>query len=110
MTAFVGGVVIGTSAAALLFFLGKVAGISGIAGGILRAEAGDRAWRIAFIAGLASGGTLLRALRGCRAVRPRAIGRDDNQDRTRRRRPGSFLFVGAMMWAMLLYEWRARRR
>jgi uncharacterized membrane protein YedE/YeeE len=57
-----GGIVVGGSAAALLLFLGRVAGISGIAGGLLRAEAGDRTWRIAFVAGLAAGGALLRVL------------------------------------------------
>lgn len=60
--ALIGGTLIGASAAALLLVLGKVAGISGIAGAIPHADTGDRAWRIAFIAGLASGGMLLRVL------------------------------------------------
>ena len=57
-----GGILIGLSAAAVLLFLGKVAGISGIAGGLLGAPAGDRLWRACFLAGLLAGGALLRAL------------------------------------------------
>jgi len=59
---FAGGVLIGISAGAVLFFLGKVAGISGIAGGFLAARPGDRLWRGCFIAGLLAGGALLHAL------------------------------------------------
>jgi len=57
-----GGMLIGLSAAAVLLFLGKVAGISGIAGGLLGAAPGDRFWRAAFLAGLLGGGALLRAI------------------------------------------------
>jgi hypothetical protein len=57
-----GGMLIGLSAAAVLLFLGKVAGISGIAGGLLGAAPGDRLWRAAFLAGLLGGGALLRAI------------------------------------------------
>lgn len=47
-----GGLLIGLAAAMLALLNGRIAGISGIAGGLLGAAAGDRAWRIAFIAGL----------------------------------------------------------
>lgn len=47
-----GGVAIGLAAAVMILFNGRIAGISGILGGLLRAAAGERAWRIAFIAGL----------------------------------------------------------
>lgn len=47
-----GGVLIGIASALFLFFNGRIAGISGIVGGLLRPVAGDRAWRLAFIAGL----------------------------------------------------------
>jgi uncharacterized membrane protein YedE/YeeE len=51
--ALVGGLLIGLSAALLLFFNGRIAGISGIVGGLLaRPRSGDYAWRIAFVAGL----------------------------------------------------------
>jgi uncharacterized membrane protein YedE/YeeE len=55
-----GGMLIGLAAAGLLLFVGRVAGISGIAGGLLGAGAGDRLWRAAFLAGLLAGGALLR--------------------------------------------------
>lgn len=57
-----GGVLIGLSAAGLLVALGRVAGVSGILGGVLTAPPGDRAWRASFVAGLLAGGVLLHAL------------------------------------------------
>jgi uncharacterized membrane protein YedE/YeeE len=51
-TSLASGVLIGAAAAMLLLLNGKIAGISGIAGGLLRPRAGDVGWRIAFIAGL----------------------------------------------------------
>jgi uncharacterized protein len=47
-----GGVLIGLAAAALVLLNGRIAGISGIAGGLLRPTRGDIAWRAAFLAGL----------------------------------------------------------
>ena len=51
-TALSGGALIGVAAALLLMFNGRIAGISGILGGILTATPGDIPWRAAFIAGL----------------------------------------------------------
>ena len=51
-TSLAGGVLIGTAAAMLLLINGKVAGISGILGGLLRPRGGDIGWRVAFIVGL----------------------------------------------------------
>lgn len=51
-TSLAGGVLIGLAAAMLLLLNGKIAGISGILGGLLRPRAGDIGWRAAFIAGL----------------------------------------------------------
>jgi uncharacterized membrane protein YedE/YeeE len=50
--ALAGGVLIGVAVAVLLLLGGRVAGISGIAGGLLRPVPGDRAWRLAFLGGL----------------------------------------------------------
>lgn len=50
-----GGALIGCSAALLLFFNGRIAGISGITGGLLGPANRDTAWRIAFLAGLVLG-------------------------------------------------------
>ena len=47
-----GGVLIGIAAAMLLLLSGRVAGISGIVGGLLVPKPGDIAWRLAFVIGL----------------------------------------------------------
>src|SRR3989304_1896777 len=51
-TAVAGGGSIGAAAVLLLATLGRVAGISGIAAGSLRAAEGERGWRWAFLSGL----------------------------------------------------------
>ena len=48
-----GGLLIGLATAMLLLLNGRIAGISGIVGGLLRPAPGDRAWRLAFVLGLA---------------------------------------------------------
>jgi uncharacterized protein len=50
--AIAGGLLIGTAAAMLLLLNGRIAGISGIVGGLLRVRFGDTGWRAAFVAGL----------------------------------------------------------
>jgi len=61
---FLGGVLIGISATALLLFNGRIAGISGILNGLWRGSgASEWAWRAAFVAGLIGGGaTAMRVL------------------------------------------------
>lgn len=54
-----GGMIIGFAASLLLWLNGRIAGISGIFGGLLKAQPGDTAWRFCFIAGLLVGGMLL---------------------------------------------------
>ena len=49
-----GGILIGLATAMFLLFNGRIAGISGIVGGLLRLAKGDIAWRIAFVLGLIS--------------------------------------------------------
>ena len=51
-TSLGGGIMIGVAAAMLVLLNGRIAGISGIIGGVLRPAAGDMAWRFAFILGL----------------------------------------------------------
>lgn len=51
-TSLVGGLMIGLAAAMFLFFNGRIAGISGIVGGLFRPASGNIAWRLAFIAGI----------------------------------------------------------
>ena len=52
VSALIGGAVIGAAAAALVVLNGRIAGVSGILGGLLRPKRGDVAWRAAFVAGL----------------------------------------------------------
>ncbi|MRW89859.1 YeeE/YedE family protein [Duganella sp. FT80W] len=51
-SALAGGVLIGLASAAFVLFNGRIAGISGILGGLLRPRGGDIGWRLAFIGGL----------------------------------------------------------
>ncbi|GKT02380.1 YeeE/YedE [Acidovorax sp. SUPP3434] len=51
-TALAGGALIGLAAGGFFLLAGRIAGISGVAGGLLRPRRGDRAWRAAFLAGL----------------------------------------------------------
>jgi len=59
VSALAGGVVIGIASALLLLTHGRVAGISGIVGGLLAPVRGEFGWRAAFAAGLVGGGILL---------------------------------------------------
>ena len=52
LSAAIGGALIGLSAVLLMLLTGRIAGISGIFGGLLSPDSRDRGWRIAFIAGL----------------------------------------------------------
>ncbi|WP_324020623.1 YeeE/YedE family protein [Pantoea sp. JZ29] len=47
-----GGLLIGAAAGLLVLFCGRIAGISGILGGLLKRQSADKPWRFAFIAGL----------------------------------------------------------
>lgn len=51
-TSLAGGILIGAAAAMFLLLNGRIAGISGILGGLLRPKAGDTGWRVAFVLGL----------------------------------------------------------
>lgn len=52
LSAAIGGALIGLSAVLLMLSSGRIAGISGIFSGLLNLRSEDRAWRIAFLAGL----------------------------------------------------------
>ena len=51
-SALAGGVLIGIAAAMFVLLNGRIAGISGVVGGLFRPVAGDVAWRAAFVIGL----------------------------------------------------------
>ncbi len=55
----VGGMLIGLAASGYLLFNGRVAGISGIVGGLLQRRTGDRHLQGAFVIGLSGAGLLL---------------------------------------------------
>ncbi|RZL00331.1 MAG: YeeE/YedE family protein [Rubrivivax sp.] len=50
--ALVGGVLIGVAAAMLVLLNGRIAGISGLLGGLWRPASGEVGWRLAFVLGL----------------------------------------------------------
>ena len=51
-SAVVGGLIIGVAVSLFVLVNGRIAGISGIVGGLLRPRTGDVVWRFAFVAGL----------------------------------------------------------
>ena len=53
-SALAGGVLIGIAAAMFALLNGRIAGISGVIGGLLKPTPGDVAWRAAFVVGLLS--------------------------------------------------------
>ena len=55
VAALAGGVLIGLAAVLLMWLNGRIAGVSGIAGGLWFAVRGDRAWRALFVVGLIAG-------------------------------------------------------
>lgn len=60
IAAAVGGILIGLSAFLMMWLIGRIAGVSGIAVGIMNSAGEDNRWRIAFIVGLILGGFLLK--------------------------------------------------
>jgi uncharacterized membrane protein YedE/YeeE len=61
---FLGGVLIGLAAVLLLLANGRIAGVSGIVGGLLSRKPGDIGWRVAFVLGLWLGALVYWAARG----------------------------------------------
>lgn len=53
-SALIGGLLIGVATSIFALLNGRIAGISGIIGGIMRPAKGDIAWRMAFLLGLMS--------------------------------------------------------
>jgi uncharacterized membrane protein YedE/YeeE len=52
ISALTGGAIIGLAVSLYLLLTGRVAGISGIVGGLVKPKPGDFAWRLAFVGGL----------------------------------------------------------
>lgn len=68
--AVTGGALIGVAASGLLLLTGRVAGVSGIAAGLLRRPDAETAWRLAFVLGLLAGGVILRIVMPAAFQRP----------------------------------------
>jgi len=64
LSGLIGGLMIGAAAGLLMLLNGRVAGISGILGGLLSPKAGNWAWRLAFVAGIVAGPVAVRAAGG----------------------------------------------
>ena len=62
LNALIGGSLIGLAASLMLFFNGRVTGISGIYSGVLQKISPDFYWRIAMILGLVVGGAVVYRL------------------------------------------------
>jgi uncharacterized membrane protein YedE/YeeE len=62
LQALLGGTLIGFAASTLLVLDGRIAGVSGIVGGLIPPKRGDAAWRALVVAGLVMGGLLLGLL------------------------------------------------
>lgn len=60
MQALLGGIIIGIAVSLMLLYNGRVTGISGIVGGLLKKETLDKNWRFLFLAGLLTGGFIIR--------------------------------------------------
>ncbi len=63
LSALVGGIMIGASASVLLLATGRIAGISGIVGGLVPPVASDALWRLLFLGGLVAGVLAWRVMR-----------------------------------------------
>lgn len=70
ISAIIGGALIGVAASWLLLARGRIAGISGILGGLLGRWDEQSAWRLSFLGGLLVGGGLLVALMPTTIVAP----------------------------------------
>ncbi len=69
LSGLVGGALIGLASALMMLLAGRIAGISGIFGGLIAPRANDRGWRLAFIAGLIAA-PLVAALSGAALPAP----------------------------------------
>lgn len=67
-----GGLLIGAAVLVLFHALGRIAGVSGMAIGAIRPSTphAERAWRLAFLAGLVTGPLVAMAVLGVRLIQP----------------------------------------
>ncbi len=63
-----GGLLLGLASAAFVLLNGRILGISGIVGGLLRPKGGDISWRLAFLLGMFAAPVVYGLLVGAKAV------------------------------------------
>lgn len=63
VSAFSGGILIGLAATLLLLFNGRIAGISGIMSGLIKAPHSEVTWRIAFLVGIVIGAFIFHQIK-----------------------------------------------
>jgi uncharacterized membrane protein YedE/YeeE len=68
-TSLAGGILLGLASAMFILINGRILGISGIIGGLLRPKSGDVGWRLAFVLGMLVAPLLYLLLAGPVAVR-----------------------------------------
>jgi uncharacterized protein len=71
--ALTGGALIGLASVIMLALLGRIAGVSGIMGGLITGS-NDRVWRVTFLIGLVLGAVLWRTVSGPLPVQMQAQG------------------------------------
>ena len=72
--AVIGGVLIGLSAVLLMAFSGRIAGVSGIVGGLMPPKpASDRSWRLSFVLGLVLAPLILNMATGASGIGAPAV-------------------------------------
>lgn len=64
LKAYAGGLLIGTAAAGLMLFNGRIAGISGITATLLKLAPANAAWQWGFVGGLVLAGVLWQVMSG----------------------------------------------
>lgn len=64
-----GGILLGLASAAFILFNGRILGISGIIGGLLRPKSGDAGWRLSFVLGMLAAPLVYFVVAGPSAVR-----------------------------------------
>ena len=67
-SALAGGMLIGLATAMFVLLNGRIAGISGVLGGLLKPVRGDAGWRVAFIGGLVAASWVYAAYHAVPAV------------------------------------------
>ena len=72
VSGLIGGLMLGAATVLLLWLNGRLAGISGIVGGIVNPKGGDRGWRVVFVMGILLGTFVSTLVAGGRLVQVQA--------------------------------------